>query len=175
MDEVAGRGIGGGPDVDGELQERIVSSSSLAFRVAYAVLRHREDAEDVAQEAFLRAHGHSHALRDRTRFRAWLVRVAWRLALDRQRSDRRRLLRDTALCASPPMATPTENVALVNERNGRLLTAIGRLPTKLRLTLVLAAIEGYETREVAALLSVPEGTVKSRLFLARKKLKEMMS
>ena len=174
MDEVAGRGIGVGQDVDSELQERIVSSSSLAFRVAYAVLRHREDAEDVAQEAFLRAHGHSHALRDRTRFRAWLVRVAWRLALDRQRSDRRRLRRDTAACNSSPMAT-TEAVALVNESNGRLLAAVARLPNKLRLTLVLAAIEGYETREVAALLSVPEGTVKSRLFLARKKLKEMMS
>jgi RNA polymerase sigma-70 factor, ECF subfamily len=174
MDEVAGRSIGVGRDVDSELQERIVGSSSLVFRVAYAVLRHREDAEDVAQEAFLRAHGHFHALRDRTRFRAWLVRVAWRLALDRQRSDRRRLRRDAAACNSSLIAT-TEAVALVNERNGRLLAAVARLPNKLRLTLVLAAIEGYETREVAALLSVPEGTVKSRLFLARKKLKEMMS
>ena len=82
--------------IDHELQERIASSSSLAFRVAYAVLRHREDAEDVAQEAFLRAHRRSDALRDQTRFRAWLVRICWRLALDRQRSNRRRLRRDSA-------------------------------------------------------------------------------
>src|SRR5258708_40167878 len=65
-----------------EFGERLRESSSLAFRVAYGVLRHREDAEEVAQEAFVRAHRSIAQLRDRERFRAWLVRMTWRLAVD---------------------------------------------------------------------------------------------
>src|SRR3989442_1135897 len=78
-----------------EFEARLVESSTLAFRVAYGVLRQRQDAEDVAQEAFVKAYCRFTQLRDRERFRAWLVRITWRLALDRQRGDRRRLVRDT--------------------------------------------------------------------------------
>src|SRR4029077_2421516 len=77
-----------------EFGERLRESSSLAFRVAYGVLRHREDAEDVAQEAFVRAHRSIAQLRDRARFRAWLVRMTWRLAIDRRRTDKRRAIRE---------------------------------------------------------------------------------
>jgi RNA polymerase sigma-70 factor (ECF subfamily) len=64
-----------------EFDARLAESSRLAFRVAYGVLRQREDAEDVAQEALLRAYRHFRRLRDRDRFRSWIVRVAWRLAI----------------------------------------------------------------------------------------------
>src|SRR6185503_1925972 len=70
---------------DVEFEERLRDSRTLAFRVAYGVLRQREDAEDVAQEAFARAFRHFPRLRDRERFRAWLVRTSWRLAIDRWR------------------------------------------------------------------------------------------
>ena len=79
-----------------EFESRLLESSTLAFRVAYGVLRHRQDAEDVAQEAFVKAYRSFSQLRDRERFRAWLVRMTWRLAIDRQRGDRRRLARETA-------------------------------------------------------------------------------
>ena len=78
-----------GDTLEREFGERLRESSSLAFRVAYAVLRHREDAEDVAQEAFVRAHARIGQLRDRARFKAWLVRMCWRLAIDRIRSEKR--------------------------------------------------------------------------------------
>src|ERR1700681_4059597 len=81
-------------DLEREFEARLVESSTLAFRVAYGVLRHRQDAEDVAQEAFVKAYRSFRHMRDRERFRAWLVRMTWRLALDRQRSDRRRAARD---------------------------------------------------------------------------------
>src|SRR3954463_12045051 len=81
-------------ELEREFEARLVETSTLAFRVAYGVLRHREDAEDVAQEAFVRAHRSFAQLRDRDRFRAWLVRMTWRLAIDRQRGDRRRLARE---------------------------------------------------------------------------------
>src|SRR5215469_10493924 len=98
MHELVGRLASSVVEVDRELERefevRLVESSTLAFRVAFSVLRHREDAEDVAQEAFARAFRAFHQLRDRNRFRAWLVRLTWRLALDRRRSDRRREARE---------------------------------------------------------------------------------
>src|SRR3954471_18017518 len=81
-------------DLEREFEARLTECSTLAFRVAFSVLRHREDAEDVAQEAFAKAYRSFRQLRDRDRFRAWLVRMTWRMALDRQRTDRRRTTRE---------------------------------------------------------------------------------
>ena len=155
-----------------EFEDRLRESTTLAFRVAYGVLRHRQDAEDVAQEAFAKAHRNFRQLRDRERFRAWLVRMTWRLAIDRWRADRRRMIREQSV-EMPAVAT-TEDVAVARERAAHLYRAIDALPEKLRVVLVLAAIEGHDIREVARLLDVPEGTVKSRLFLARKGLAESL-
>ena len=154
---------------DREFEERLRECSTLAVRVAYSVVRHRQDAEDVAQEAFARAYSRFAQLRDRDRFRAWLVRTTWRLALDRQRAEKRRLTRETAAAPSTPHHT-AEDEAAAQERAARLWTAIDALPEKLRIVIVLSAVEGYDVREVARLLGLPEGTVKSRLFLARKSL-----
>ncbi len=155
--------------LDREFEARLVDSSTLAFRVAFSVLRQREDAEDVAQEAFVRAYRHFARLRDRERFRAWLVRLTWRLALDRRRSDRRRAAREQVGQARPILTEPERD-----ERAQQLWDAIEALPEKLRIVVVLSSIEGHDTAEVAKLLAVPPGTVKSRLFTARQRLKEML-
>ena len=192
------------PELERDFETRLVESSTLAFRVAYGVLRHRQDAEDVAQEAFMKAYRSFRALRDRERFRTWLVRMTWRLAIDRQRSDRRRAARENAAADPEDAAGPngpaldrgnrgpgrghvaerrpgpagSGNSALENlearERAERLWTAVDALPDKLRVTIVLANIEGHDVREVVRLLDLPEGTVKSRLFLARQRLKELL-
>jgi RNA polymerase sigma-70 factor (ECF subfamily) len=156
-------------ELDREFEDRLRESSTLAFRVAYGVLRHREDAEDVAQDAFAKAYRHFRELRDRDRFRAWLVRLTWRLAIDRWRARRRRTVREQSAEATAP-APSIEQDLVTRERAGRVWSAIDALPEKLRIAIVLAAIEGHDVRSVAALLGVPEGTVKSRLFLARKEL-----
>jgi len=159
-------------DLAREFEARLVESSTLAFRVAFSVLRQREDAEDVAQEAFAKAYRSFRQLRDRERFRAWLVRMTFRMAIDRQRANRRRFLREQAI----EIARETTGDAVVEqERAEQLWRAIDTLPEKLRLTIVLAGIQGHDIREVALLLDVPDGTVKSRLFLARKQLRERLS
>jgi len=160
------------PAVEREFEARLVESSTLAFRVAYGVLRHRQDAEDVAQEAFVKAYRSFSQLRDRERFRAWLVRLTWRLAIDRQRGDRRRMARETA--NEEITAADTSDELIARERAANLWTAIDGLPDKLRIVIILAGIEGHDTSEVARLLGVPQGTVKSRLFLARQRLKEQL-
>src|SRR3989442_10062342 len=87
-DRLAGRLVAVNAELEQEFEARLVESSTLAFRIAFSVLRHRQDAEEVAQEAFVKAYRRFSQLRDRDRFRAWLVRLTWRLALDRQRSER---------------------------------------------------------------------------------------
>jgi len=176
MHELVGRlasVIEGDDELEREFEARLVESSTLAFRVACSVLRHREDAEDVAQEAFARAFRSFRQLRDRERFRAWLVRLTWRLAIDRRRGDRRREARETVHAESQPTACGAEGVD-ANYRARELWRAIDGLPDKLRIALVLASIEGHDLAEVASLLRLPVGTVKSRLFLARQRLKEQL-
>ena len=163
-----------------EFEVRLVESSTLAVRVAFSVLRNREDAEDVAQEAFAKAYRSFSQLRDRGRFRAWLVRMTWRMALDRQRSNRRRVAREDRgdLWLPPSGGRPVEaasNELEARERAEHLWRAIDALSEKLRMVIVLAGIEGHDIREVAALLELPEGTVKSRLFAARQRLKDALS
>src|SRR5687767_1347603 len=90
----AGHAVTRDDDLIREFEVYLSESSSLVVRVAYSVLRNRPDAEDVAQEAFLRAYRNMRTLRDRTKFRAWLVRLTWRLALDWRRAERRRDARE---------------------------------------------------------------------------------
>jgi RNA polymerase sigma-70 factor (ECF subfamily) len=140
--------------------------------VAYSVVRQKQDAEDIAQEAFARAYRRFATLRDREQFRSWLVRMTWRLALDHRRSAVRRARREQVAAVLAP--TSTQGHDDERERRARLWQAMDALPDKLRIVTVLSAIEGQSVRDVAGLLGVPEGTVKSRLFDARKRLQELL-
>ena len=160
-------------DIEHEFEERVRESSALAVRVAFSVLRQRQDAEDVAQEAMARAYRRFAGLRDPARFRAWIVRVTWRLAIDRWRADRRRAAREEASTVVPRVEN-AEEALVASRRAARLWRSIDALPEKLRIVIVLSAIEGNDVKEVSALLGIPPGTVKSRLFLARKALAEKL-
>lgn len=159
-----------------EFEERLAECGPVAYRVARGVLRNTADAEDVAQEAMLRAYRQFDRLRDRTRFRAWLVRIAFRLALDRLRSGKRREVRDT-LWSQPehhPPAANAEDLAVSQEFQAHLDNALAELPEKLRLVLLLAAMDGHTIDEIAGMLDISTGTVKSRIFYARRKLAEKL-
>jgi len=159
-----------------DFEERLAECGPLAYRVARGVLRNDADAEDVAQEALLRAYRRFDRLRDAQRFRGWLVRIVFRLALDRARSAKRRELRETewAQPARRPAPATAEELAASSEFQARFDRALDELPEKLRLVLLLAAMEGHTMEEVAAILALPVGTVKSRLFAGRKKLAEKL-
>lgn len=156
---------------DAAFEARLPEAIRLAFRVAYGVLRNRADAEDVAQEAAVRSHAHRGSLPDEQSLRAWLVRVSWRLALDHRRSGRRRERREQIAGESAAVGD-AEAEAAARQARERLWAAVDALPEKLRVVTVLAALQGYDVREVATMLDLPEGTVKSRLHLARRRLAE---
>lgn len=155
-----------------EFEALLPESSRLAYRIARSILRNDADAEDVAQEALLRAFRRFAGLRDRMRFRAWLVRIAYRIGIDRVRARKRLQQREAQWFQE------RERLASGGRSTGdfqaQLEAAIEELPEKLKLVLLLSAMEGHTTEEVAALLDIPAGTVKSRLFFARKELAEKL-
>ena len=157
-----------------EFETHLAACGPMAFRVARGVLRNTADAEEIAQEALLRAHRRFDRLRDPEQFRGWLVRISFRLALDRLKSARRRELRETRWSAELPPAATAEHLAAASEFREKLDQAVDKLPGRLRIVLLLAAMEGHSLEEVAALLAIPCGTVKSRLFKARKELAERL-
>lgn len=154
---------------------RVAENQRRVFHIAYGILGNWADAEEVAQEAFLQAFRKFPSLREAEKFRAWVNRIAFRLALNRQRGLRRRLVRDDSWHAAGPGdtvdgATQAEQRLLLE----RLRNEIATLPEKLRQVLQLSIVEDMDSNDVAQVLDIPPGTVRSRLHAARKLLLEAM-
>lgn len=150
-------------------EARFDECSALATRVARSVVGTHADAEDIAQLAFIRAHRKLSTLRDPLKFRAWFARIVRRLALNNRRNARRRRDYEDAaarhsvrLCRQTPPPDMDEYT--------RIRSMINALPDGQRSAVVLAGVEGHTMRETAQRLGVPEGTVKTWLFRARKDL-----
>lgn len=135
------------------------------LRLAMHVLRREGEAEDAAQEAFVRAFGSICSFRAQSRFSTWLYKIAVRVCL-----DKRRLARWDA--ESSPLvedrAAP-EAVETTGEIETRLLVEqlLSKLSPPIRAALVLREIEELEYSEIAQILGIPIGTVRSRLSAAR--------
>ena len=160
---------------EGGFGERIAENQRRVFQIAYSILGNSADAEDAAQETFLRAYQKFDSLREAEKFRGWVNRIVFRLALNRQRSRRRRLIRDTAWQMTEMLTTvdgmkDAEQLVMLE----RLRREIERLPKKLRSVLQLSLVEEMEAADVGAVLGIPAGTVRSRLHTARKLLLEVM-
>ncbi len=154
-----------------EFERRLRECHRLVYHVAYGVLGERADAEEIVQDAFLRAYRKLPSLREPDKFRAWVTRMSFRLALNRRRDSLRARHRDTAwLETSAPRAASIESLVAQREIQSRLRGEIDRLSEKLRAVLLLSAVEELNTRDIAEVLGIPEGTVRSRLHLARKEL-----
>jgi RNA polymerase sigma-70 factor (ECF subfamily) len=154
-----------------EFEQRLRDCHRVVFRVAFSVLRDRADAEEIAQDAFLRAYRKLSTLREPQKFRSWVARMGFRLALNRRRDAMRARHRDTSWSEmNSPAPVNAEKIAAQREFQLRLQQEIDRLPEKLRAALLLSAVEELSARDVGGILGIPEGTVRSRLSLARKEL-----
>jgi RNA polymerase sigma-70 factor (ECF subfamily) len=142
----------------------------LVRRLARTVLRHVEDAEDAAQEAFLSA-WNALGQHDPARpFSPWMARIALNAARDLARKRRVRTTEPLphGLVAGGP---PANDAAERGELRQRLTAALAELPERQRVAVVLFDVEGYSHAEIAALLDIPEGTVRSEVFHARRRLR----
>jgi RNA polymerase sigma-70 factor (ECF subfamily) len=154
---------------------RVAENQRRVFHIAYGILGNRADAEDVSQETFLRAYQKLSSLRESEKFRAWVNRISFRLALNRQRGGRRRLTRETAW-HTHGTGEPMNGLQNAEERVlvERLRNEIEGLPEKLRRALQLSIVEDMDAADVGVVLGIPAGTVRSRLHAARKLLLEAM-
>lgn len=145
-----------------------------ARRVFTAVRRLAGDdhlAEDLAQEAWIRAFRKLHLFRGEAALGTWLYRLATNVALNRLRRRGRREDVEAEADAPPPFPSPDETAL-----NRRLLgAALDRLPPGYRQVLVLHDVEGWTHREIAAELGVATGTSKSQLHKARARMREMLA
>lgn len=153
-------------------EELVRRYQDVAFRLAYTILGSAEEAEDAAQEGFVKAHLALHRFRDGAPFRPWLLRIVVNSARNRRRSASRRLGLQVRVDAAEPIRTAdsAEASALAAERRSELVDAVNGLGTDDRL--VIGAryfLELHET-EIATLIGVAPGTVKSRLSRARARL-----
>ena len=156
-----------------------------ARRVALAALGNLADADEAVQEACLTAWRRIDRLEDPAAFRAWLLRITWRKALDRRRSLAgwiKRIRRDSA---ADEHHEPLDDIAaaeaapdaalLTRERDRVVAQLIRSLPSRLRDPLLLAASGEHRYEDIATLLGIPLGTVKWRMLEARRVLREKLT
>ena len=161
--------------VVGEVEQIVRRHARFVFGVAYSVLRNREDAEDAAQETFLRLSRQKHLAEIRD-VRLWLARVAWRVAIDRVRKHREAPIEDTpARMDSVADASPgAEQVLHERQMKQMLERMIAGLPQELRDVVRLTTAQEMSSSDVAEVLGIPEGSVRQRMFRARQILREKM-
>jgi RNA polymerase sigma-70 factor, ECF subfamily len=131
------------------------------------VLRNTHDAEDVVQDTFMKLY-RLNAWQGMNDERAFLARSAWRLAVDKRRK-------------APPVTIESrstlnpEDAALASDWSARVHSMIDALPEELRQPLALSSLEEMNSREIAAVMGIPEGTVRTRLVRARQMLRQKLA
>lgn len=140
-------------------------------RYAFALLRDRDLADDIVQDSLERALHKRHLLKHPERIRGWLFRIVYRQCLDHFRRPARAVVpadEDTLDGAAHQIATAEDRLVALD-----IFEAIDRLPPNQRAVVLLVALEGLNYAEVAAVIDVPVGTVRSRLSRARETLREI--
>jgi RNA polymerase sigma-70 factor (ECF subfamily) len=162
-------------------EEVLAEHLDALFRTAVRLCRgHEADAEDLLQDAALRAFTNYGQLRDPSAARSWLFTILTRTHLNRLRATRRRAettstdLDESAfeavLAEWAPLRSPAEEVE-TRQLGEQLTRALDALPPELRGAIWLVDVEGFTQREAADMHQVPEGTIASRLFRARRELR----
>ena len=169
--ERARRGDG---DAYGEL---VIRYQGIAARTAYVITRDASEAEDAAQEAFVKAYQALDRFREGAPFRPWLLRIVANEAINRRKSAGRRPTVELTQAFDRPLddraATP-EDAALASESRRTVLEALARLREEDRLVIAYRYFLDLSETEMADTLGVARGTVKSRLSRAMARLREVM-
>ena len=164
-------------DTDDDLIARTLTGSSEAFstlvaryeravyHLAFRTLRETEDAKDAAQEAWIKAYRALSSFRPGAKFATWIFTICYRVCCDRL-AKRKRFTGDEPTDYADPAAGP-EKMYEAAEQSTRLRAAIENLPEKYRVVITLFHLQGKQYEEIAAVLEMPLGTVKTHLFRAK--------
>ena len=160
----------------------VVRYQRKVYAVALGIVKDPDLAWDVAQDAFVRVHGHLAEFKGESAFSTWVFRITTHLGIDAVRRERRSRkddvdeMQDEDLTdagegiLATPLGTDPQASVLRKELLGKIQAALATLPEKHRTILVLREIEGLSYEELAERLDIHKGTVMSRLFHARKKM-----
>jgi RNA polymerase sigma-70 factor (ECF subfamily) len=170
---VAGEAIALAQKEEDLLEATVREYSRLVYRIAFSVLRKPEEAEDATQETFLRIVRFSKKLAKVQDRKAWLARIAWRVAI-----EHRKRLPEAGMVEATEGLLFNEAVAekvVLNQEHGAILERLMlALPDALRDPLILSTVEELSPAEAAAVLDISEAAVRSRIFRARQILRERL-
>lgn len=184
-------------DAESVLEGMVSAHTPMVFRIAYSILRNHHDAEDATQECFLKilrlADKSKSGLAEVRNTKTWLARVAWTTALDRRSrragvadhevlADDDATFRDPEAAASasiveqfPHAAAAPDELLAGREMQHVLEKLIAALPEDLRQPLELSTVQELNSAEIAEVMGIPEGSVRTRLMRARRLLKEKLA
>ncbi len=158
----------------GNYQQRIYST-------LFGMLGNRQDAEDVTQETFITAFRKLDKFESRSSFYTWLHRIAFNAAIDLQRRKKRTKnqfvsseMIDTAEPTGQKTSSPA-SIVMAKETVSQVQLALSRLDEERRNIIVLRDLQGIDYAEIASMLDIPVGTVRSRLHRARIELREILN
>lgn len=157
----------------GAFEQILILHQRQVYLTALRLLGRREDAQDAAQEVFLRLHKHLRRFDDSRQFSPWLYRMTVNVCRDLARERLRHAGAATELEMAASALDPLAEAGLA-ERKRLVGAALARLPEKERAAIVLRDIEGLTTREVARILGSAEVTVRSQISSARRKMKTIL-
>ena len=162
--------LAGRPDAFGTLVERY---DRAVYHLAYRTLRDQEEARDAAQEAFFKAYRSLRTFKPAAKFSTWLFAITYHACCDRL--SRRKRYSNEELPERADTAAGPESEAIANDEAKRLRTAIASLPEKYRTVITLYHLQGRQYEEIAQVLGVPMGTVKTHLFRAKEQLRRILN
>lgn len=162
--------LAGKSEAFGTLVERY---DRAVYHLAYRTLRDREEAADTAQETFFKAFRSLRTFKTGAKFSTWIFSIAYHACCDRL-ARRKRYSNDEMPEYADPAAGP-EAQAVAGDEASRLRAAVDRLPEKYRAVITLYHLQGKQYEEIAAVLDMPLGTVKTHLFRAKEQLRKLLS
>lgn len=147
------------------------------LNLVYRTLGRAEDAEDIAQETFVKAYLNIRKFKGESKFSTWLSKIAINLCMDkvRERSNREENLEEGVWLTIPQSSyySPEETVERL-EIQDKIKNAVSSLPEDLRMVFILREFEDLSYQEISEMLNIPIGTVESRLHRARMKLRSLL-
>jgi RNA polymerase sigma-70 factor (ECF subfamily) len=178
------------------LIEAVQSGDPIAYRglvekyqnrlhaMVYGMLRNHEDASDVTQQAFVKAYNNIQDFRLESKFYTWLYRIARNLAIDLLRKRKRQPQQEF----DEAVATRTSEGTIANRHQSdspskalerkqlyaQIMSALDQLPADQKQVVLLRELEGFSYKEISDIMEIPEGTVMSRLYYARKRLQTLL-
>ena len=166
-----------------EIFEKLVRRyQHKVYNTTYRMLGNREDAGDLAQETFIRVYQNLDRFKEKANFATWLFRITTNLCRDQLRKRKREPVTSSLTNSSngeqeiliPDNQYSPEKVSIEQERKREIQNQLGKLPFEQREILILRDIQGFSYHQIAEILKISPGTVKSRLSRARRSLRDKL-